>query len=175
MSAPLAFPLRIPFVEALGLELWAYAGGRAEVRIDLAAAHLNSWDVAHGGVLMTMLDVAMAHAARSAFGADPDAAPGVATVEMKTTFVRPGEGALRATAQLLHRSATLAFTEGRVVDDADRLCAHATATFKYLSALPTRGRQAKPLRRAAPPSGAQAAGGANDDGSAGGGDAGDGE
>ena len=149
VDAPLKFPLHIPFVEELGLELWAYGGGKAELRVDLADAHLNSWEVAHGGVLMTMLDVAMAHAARSIHSHAPDHGPGVATIEMKTTFLRPAEGALRAGGQLLHRTATLAFTEGSVHDDSGRLCAHATATFKYLRGLPTSGRHAKTLQRRA--------------------------
>ena len=55
MNQRIQFPVRIPFVEELGLELWAFGGGSAEVRVDLAEAHLNSWEVAHGGVLMTLL------------------------------------------------------------------------------------------------------------------------
>ena len=161
-ATPLPFPLRIPFVEQLGFELWGFGGGQAEVRMDIAETHLNSWEVAHGGVLMTLLDVAMAHAARSsgvsaaaARGLLQDAAalgPGVVTVEMKTSFMRPAEGQLRAVGQLLHRSATLAFCEGRVFDEAGALCAHATATFKSLRALPTAGRTAKPRQQAAPSS-----------------------
>jgi uncharacterized protein (TIGR00369 family) len=60
----------MPFVESLGLELHGFATGQAELRVDLDEAHLNSWEVAHGGVLMTMLDVAMAMAARSATTTD---------------------------------------------------------------------------------------------------------
>ena len=149
-KSPLPFPRRIPFVDALGLELWGFGDGQAELRVTLDESHLNSWQVAHGGLLMTLLDVAMAHAARSVVagsGGDPaDTGPGMVTVEMKTSFMRPGEGRLRAVGTLLHRTATLAFTEGRVLDDADRLCAHATATFKYLRALPTSGRQSKTLQ-----------------------------
>jgi acyl-coenzyme A thioesterase PaaI-like protein len=166
----LPFPRRIPFVEHLGFELWSFGGGRAELRLDLAEAHLNYWDVAHGGVLMTLLDVAMAHAARSSgvavdtpltSGVNPDAAasvpqdavehgPGVATIEMKTSFMRPAEGRLRAAGTLLHRTATLAFCEGSVFDEAGRLCAHATATFKYLRALSATGRHARTLQGAPP-------------------------
>jgi len=146
----LQFPLRIPFVEELGLELWAFGDGKAELRVDLAECHLNSWDVAHGGVLMTMLDVAMAHAARSVNASASDFGPGVATIEMKTSFMRPAEGRLRALGTLLHRTATMAFTEGRVFDEAGQLCAHATGTFKYLRALPTTGRHAKPLQHKPP-------------------------
>jgi uncharacterized protein (TIGR00369 family) len=150
MKQRIAFPVHIPFVEELGLELWGFGDGHAELRVDLAEAHLNSWEVAHGGVLMTMLDVAMAHAARSVNSHQPDRGPGVATIEMKTTFMRPGEGELRALGKLLHKTSTLAFTEGSVFNGDGQLCAHATATFKYLRALPTAGRQAKPLQRSEP-------------------------
>jgi uncharacterized protein (TIGR00369 family) len=147
------FPSHIPFVEALGFELHRFEGGHAELRVDLDQAHLNSWDVAHGGVLMTLLDVAMAHAARSVHAHEPDAGPGVVTVEMKTSFMRPAEGCLRAVAELLHRSTTMAFCEASVFDDDGHLCAHATGTFKYLRKLPTKGRSVKALRR--PPSAAK--------------------
>lgn len=147
MSNRLKFPVHIPFVEELGLELWAFGDGEAELRVDLAEAHLNSWEVAHGGVLMTMLDVAMAHAARSANSHEPGQGPGVATIEMKTSFMRPAEGRLCATGKLLHRTTTMAFCEGRVTDDRGALCAHASATFKYLRGLPTRDRQAKAPQR----------------------------
>jgi uncharacterized protein (TIGR00369 family) len=150
MTQRIAFPVHIPFVEELGLELWGFGDGQAELRVDLAEAHLNSWEVAHGGVLMTMLDVAMAHAARSVHSHLPDRGPGVATIEMKTTFMRPGEGELRALGKLLHKTSTLAFTEGSVFNGDGRLCAHATATFKYLRALPATGRQTKPLQRSEP-------------------------
>lgn len=146
-SARPSFAYRIPFVEALGLELHAAADGQAELRIDLTDAHLNSWEVAHGGVLMTMLDVAMAQAARSAGRHDGVGGPGVATIEMKTSFVRPAEGALRALGRLLHRTATLAFCEASLFDGEGRLCAHATGTFKFVRALPSRKAGAKPLHR----------------------------
>jgi uncharacterized protein (TIGR00369 family) len=142
----LNFPLRIPFVEELGLELHRFDGGHAEVQVDLESAHLNSWEVAHGGVLMTLLDVAMAHAARSVHAKEPDLGAGVVTVEMKTSFMQPAEGRLVAKGVVLHRSATLAFCEGSVFDAEHRLCAHATATFKYLRKLPTGGRAMKTLR-----------------------------
>lgn len=148
-SKRIAFPVRIPFVEELGLELHGFGDGKAELRVDLVEAHLNSWEVAHGGVVMTMLDVAMAHAARSVHGQSLDKLPGVATIEMKTSFVRPAEGQLRACATLLHRTSTLAFCEASLLDADDQLCAHATGTFKYLRALPTTKGGVKTQRRAA--------------------------
>lgn len=138
------FPVHIPFVQQLGLELHAIGDGEAELRLTVVEQHLNSWRVAHGGVVMTLLDVAMAHAARSVNRHLPDLGPGVVTVEMKTSFMRPGEGQLRAVGKLLHRSTTMAFCEGSIYGEGDKLCAHATGTFKYLRALPA-GRQLKAL------------------------------
>ena len=142
------FPVRVPFVESLGLELHACAHGASELRVDLADAHMNSWEVAHGGVLMTMLDVSMAHAARSVHSHDPAHAPGLVTVEMKTSFMRPAQGRLAAKAKVLHRSTTMAFCEASVFDEDHHLCAHATGTFKYLRKLPVKGGPPKsPSRR----------------------------
>lgn len=133
-SGPIPFPRSIPFAETLGLELWAFGAGHAELRLPLTAALMNSLHVGHGGVLMTMLDVVMAHAARSADAtASTPAGPGIVTVEMKTSFMRPAvHGPLRAVGHLLHGTATMAFTEARVFDSAGLLCAHATGTFKFV-------------------------------------------
>ncbi len=136
--SPLPFPVRVPFVDSLGIELHAYADGHAEIWVDLDAAHLNTWDVAHGGVVMTMLDVAMALAARSG----SSHSGGVATIEMKTSFLRPAEHRLRAVGKLLHKTSTLAFCEATLFDDRGQLCASASGTFKYLRGLLARGRLA---------------------------------
>jgi len=132
---PLEFPLDIPFVEALGMRLWRFDSGVAEIGLDLQPAMLNSWQVAHGGVLMTLLDVAMAHAARSTREGDPGGGPGLATIEMKTSFLRAAEGRLLATGTVLHVTAKIAFCEGTVRDATGAICAHATGTFKFVRAL----------------------------------------
>lgn len=148
--AGMKFPVHIPFVEHLGLELHSMADGEAELRVNLADGHLNSWEVAHGGVIMTLLDVAMAHAARSIHRQEDGMGPGVVTIEMKTSFMRPGEGELRAVGKLLHRSTTMAFCEGSVFGHDGKLCAHSTATFKYIKALPAGGRRLNTLQRTQP-------------------------
>jgi uncharacterized protein (TIGR00369 family) len=136
----MAFPVRIPFLEALGFELVRFEGGEAEIALVLRDDHLNSWGVGHGGVTMTLLDAAMAHAARSVDAAANEARPGVVTVEMKTTFMRPGIGRLLARGRLLHRTWAMAFCEGSVLGEKGELVAHATGTFKYLEGLPAGGR-----------------------------------
>ncbi|MCW5634915.1 MAG: PaaI family thioesterase [Rubrivivax sp.] len=148
-QGPLHFPVHIPFVEELGLELWHAGDGTSELRVDLDDAHMNSWEVAHGGVLMTLLDVAMAQAARTMRHEGETFGPSVATIEMKTSFVRPAEGLLTARGRLLHRTATLAFCEAGVTDEKGHLCAHSTGTFKYLRALA--GRKSRAARADAAP------------------------
>jgi uncharacterized protein (TIGR00369 family) len=133
------FKVHIPFVQALGFELQRMELGMAEIHLPLREEHNNSWGVAHGGVIMTLLDVVMAHAARSSTEPGGEPQPGVVTIEMKTTFMRPGEGRLVATGKRLHRTASMAFCEGSVHDVAGALLAHATATFKYMKGLPVGG------------------------------------
>ena len=132
---PLQFALDIPFVQALGMQLWRFDGGFAEISLDLRPEMMNSWDVAHGGVVMTLLDVVMAHAARSVRDATDHGTPGIVTVEMKTSFLRPATGRLMASGHLLHGTKSMAFCEGSVRDGSGALCAHATGTFKFLRAL----------------------------------------
>lgn len=124
------FPFEIPFLSDLGVQFVSCANGEAELRLTLLPRHMNSWQVAHGGVVMTLLDVAMAQAGRSLY----DNVAGGVTVEMKTTFVRPSKGAvLTAKGRCFHRSTTLAFCEADVLDEQGRICAKASGTFKYLS------------------------------------------
>jgi uncharacterized protein (TIGR00369 family) len=140
------FQVHIPFVEALGFELLRFANGEAEIAMTPREEHLNSWSVVHGGVSMTLLDVAMAHAARSPRDGDSVPDPrGVVTIEMKTSFMRPGLGRLVARAQVLQRTSSFAFCEGSIFDADEQRVAHATGTFKYLRALPAGGRQLKKL------------------------------
>ncbi len=138
----MAFPVPIPFVSHLGFELSRWADGEAEIRFDPAPEHLNSFQVVHGGATMTLLDVAMAHAARSI-----QQDMGCVTIEMKTSFMQAAKGSLTARGRLLHRTATMAFTEGQVFDTSGRLCAHATGTFKFVKRLPVGGKDVHALNR----------------------------
>ena len=141
MTETNSFGVHIPFVEHLGFTLHRMEAGESELRYEALPEHHNSFDVTHGGALMTLLDVAMATAARSQ---SPDM--GVVTIEMKTSFMQPARGPLVAKGRLIHRTATMAFTEGTVVDAEGRVCSHATGTFKYVRRLPVDGRNVHQLR-----------------------------
>lgn len=127
----ISFGVSIPFVEHLGFTLEHFDDGASELRYEAAPEHLNSFFVTHGGACMTLLDVTMAAAARSV-----QKEMGVVTIEMKTSFMQPARGPLAAKGRLMHRTATLAFTEATLYDAAGRACAHSTGTFKYVKRLP---------------------------------------
>lgn len=141
MTAPLkppATPPDIPFLQDLGVEFLHMDGGEAQIALNLSPRHMNSWRVTHGGVIMTLLDVAMSLAGRSL---NPDARAGV-TVEMKTSFLQPAGiagGRIVAKGKAFHRSTTMCFCEGEVWHG-DKLAAKALGTFKYLRRLDVAGR-----------------------------------
>ena len=135
MDNPLK-PSFTPFVEHLGVELVRFEKGQSEIKLDLHAHHENGLAVAHGGVIMTLLDVAMALAAKSS---DPDGL-GVVTVEMKTTFLRPAKGELYAFGWCDHYSSTMAFCRAELRDTHDRLLAQAMGTFKRMAAFNRKNR-----------------------------------
>ena len=139
------FPVHIPFVELLGFELLRWESDEAEIRFDARSEHQNSFSVVHGGALMTLLDVAMTHAARSGH---PEL--GAVTIEMKTSFMQAARGSLRALARVLHRSATMAFVEASVFDAEGGLCCHASGTFKCIRRLPVGAKASQALNGAAP-------------------------
>jgi len=121
------FGVDIPFVAELGFTLHHMQGGTSELHYEARPEHMNSFAVTHGGASMTLLDVAMATAARSD---TPEM--GVVTIEMKTSFMQPARGPLVARGRLLHRTRSTAFVEGTIHDAQGRLCSHCTGTFKYV-------------------------------------------
>jgi uncharacterized protein (TIGR00369 family) len=127
VATPKLFGVEIPFVDHLGFEMVFMEGGHSELRYLPRHEHMNSFLVTHGGAVMTLLDVAMATAARSV-----NLEIGVVTIEMKTSFMQPCKGLLTAKGRLMHRTKSMAFTEGTVFDEAGNACAHATGTFKYV-------------------------------------------
>ncbi|PAX16403.1 phenylacetic acid degradation protein [Vandammella animalimorsus] len=115
----------VPFIEHLGIEFLSYGEGASHLRIAPLPEHMNAYGMAHGGVVMTLLDVTMAFAAL-----EPDR-PGLGaiTVEMKSTFLRPSTGVLTARGRLIHRTRTLVFLEATVFNGDGQPSAQASGTF----------------------------------------------
>lgn len=121
------FAVDIPFVDLLGFELEVFDGGESRISYVPRPEHANALGMTHGGALMTLLDVAMASAARSM-----QRDKGLVTIEMKTTFMQTASGKLTCKGRLIHRSMRMAFTEASVYDAAGKHCAQSTGTFKFM-------------------------------------------
>jgi uncharacterized protein (TIGR00369 family) len=120
---------RIPFLRLLGLTQEPSAPGRSRLRLpELRGDLVNMLDAAHGGVLMTLLDVAMARAATSLADAPSRT---VVTVEMSTRFLRPGLGPLIAEGRVIGTGRSLCTCEAHVSDEGGGLVASAMGTFKF--------------------------------------------
>ncbi|MEI6183208.1 MAG: PaaI family thioesterase [Polynucleobacter sp.] len=132
--ANLGEELNVPFLKLLGVRLLSAEMGKGEILLALKPEHTNTWAVAHGGVLLTLMDVAMAVAARSADPGDRS----VATIELKNNFMQAANGILRVKADTVRTTATMAFCEAKLYNDQGEVCFMATGTFQYLKRLATR-------------------------------------
>ena len=81
----------------------------------------------HGGVIMSLLDVALCTAARTLH---PDSL-GVITIDMSTSFIGGGSGArLLAEARVLKNGRSMIFVEGEAKNEDGSLVAKAIATVR---------------------------------------------
>ena len=132
--ANLGEELNVPFLKLLGVRCLSAEMGKGEILLALKPEHTNTWDVAHGGVLLTLMDVAMAVAARSGDPGDRS----VVTVEMKNNFMQAANDILRVKADTVRRTATMAFCEAKLYNDQGEICCMATGTFQFLKRLATK-------------------------------------
>ena len=120
------FDRQIPFLELIGARAEHWEKGRAVVSIDVRPELTNSWKFAHGGVVLTLLDVAMGAAARTT-----DAkGHGIVTVNITVNFLRSCSGLLRAEGRVLRSGRSLVFCEGDVRDASGEAMAMAIGTFR---------------------------------------------
>lgn len=116
-----------PIAELLGFRLVEVDTGHAVFELQPGEQHYNPIGMVHGGIAMTLLDSAMGCAVHSHMP------PGGAytTLEAKTNLVKAitaETGTLRAIGKVVHVGSRVATAEGRLVDAAGRLHAHATTT-----------------------------------------------
>jgi uncharacterized protein (TIGR00369 family) len=131
MSGPLEFTReyqkRIPFVVHLGLKTEALGQGSARLSMPLPKHFTNSLGTAHGGIIMSLLDVALCTAARTLH---PDSI-GVVTIDMSTSFIGGGSGdRLIAEARVMKDARTMSFVEAEAKNGDGSLVAKAIGTVR---------------------------------------------
>lgn len=121
---------RVPFLRLIGARQDPNCeDGIVRVHLeDLREDLCNQLPAAHGGVLMTLLDVAMARAAVLAPGAPSSTA---VTVEMSSRFIRPGRGRIMAEGRVINQGRSLCACEAYIYDQDRNVLATAQGTFKY--------------------------------------------
>lgn len=127
---PVAGPDRhIPFLELLSVRRESVGQGVAVVAVELRPDLLNNHGGGHGGVVMTLLDSAMANAALGLI----DFTREVVTIDMHVGFMRPASGRLVATGRTTGGGRSVCFCEAELVDGTGSVVAKAMGTFRYRS------------------------------------------
>jgi len=126
MSVSRVIGRHVPFAELLGVEVVHHQPGLARLELAVRPELTNSFGSAHGGVVSTLADIALAVAAITRDGA----ARGAQTIDLTLGFIGPGKGRLRAEGRCLRAGRSIAFCEGEVHDESGALVAKAVGTFK---------------------------------------------
>ena len=118
---------KIPFVQHLKILTEELGQGTARLSLPVEKAFTNSLGTVHGGVIMSLLDVALCTAARTLH---PDST-GVITIDLSTSFIGGGSGErLFAEARVLKDARTMSFVEGEARNADGSLVAKAMATVR---------------------------------------------
>jgi len=122
------FGVHVPFIAHLGVEAQEILPGEVEAVLVLQPHHLNPMGVSHGGVLMTLLDFAMAMSAKSKA---KHQGAGM-TIDMSIAFMKGGQEKLTVKGKVLRSGKSIHFCEATVHDITGEMVAKAMGTFKLV-------------------------------------------
>ena len=117
--------------QKIGIEIIDWQDGSGAVQLRVTSDNLNPAKVVHGGVISSMLDVALAMSG-SYFPLPNSLMPGL-TLQLSIQFLagaNEADGLLTATARKTGGGASLFFAEGEVRTKNGKIIAKATGTFK---------------------------------------------
>jgi uncharacterized protein (TIGR00369 family) len=118
------FGVDVPFARYCGIVPISHEPGHTRLGLDLADFHANNHGTAHGGALLTLLDISLGSAARTFIGTP------VVTINMQVSFLSPGKGKLIGEGRVVKPGRTIIFCEGEIRDDKGELIAKASGVFK---------------------------------------------
>jgi uncharacterized protein (TIGR00369 family) len=120
---------KIPFVTHLRIQTDELGEGSARLSLPIEPHLSNSLGTAHGGVIMSLLDVALCTAARTLH---PDSR-GVITIDLSASFIGGASGArLFADARVLKDGRSMSFVEAEAKNGDGSLVAKAIATVRVI-------------------------------------------
>lgn len=115
-----------PFTEWMGVFELSCGDGEVQLQVEQRQDLNNRRQVVHGGVLATLLDSAMARAARTIDGGLEIAG----TVDLHVQFIQPAMGTLVAVGRVQSSTHSFAFCRGELRDQKGELIASAIATMR---------------------------------------------
>jgi|GEM_PF-6105318 len=118
---------RSPFTLMIGLKFVQCQGHTSSYAVESAPELLDVHETLHGGVIMSLLDAAMATAALS----DVDFLRVVVTLSLSVSFVCLAKGKLTAIGEVVGSDGAICRCKGKVFNKEGRLIATAIASFKY--------------------------------------------
>ncbi len=122
------FGIEIPFIEKMAMDVEKISEDLVHVHLELQPWQCNSFGVAHGGVMMTLLDFAMAMAAKVKHGH----LGGAMTIDMSTSFIKGGKGKMVVHGTVLKAGKSIQFCEASAYDASGDLLAKSMGTFKLV-------------------------------------------
>ena len=118
---------KIPFLTHLKIRTEDLGQGTATLSVPVEAHLTNSMGTVHGGVIMSLLDVALCTAARTLH---PESI-GVITIDLSTSFIGGATGKkLYAEARVMRDGRSMSFVEAEAKNEDGSLVAKAIATVR---------------------------------------------
>lgn len=114
------------FNDWFGTELLRFGDGEIEVGLELRAHHLNPGGIIHGGVIASLLDIAIGLALRTRLPVEF----AHVTTGLQINYLKPcRSGHVIATGTAIHQGRRTGYGEASLVDDRGRLLARASGSF----------------------------------------------
>lgn len=114
----------VPFASHCDIEDMGSLDGVSRLRIAPGPHHMNNSGIVHGGVICTLLDVAMGSAARVKAGAP------VTTVDMHVMFLAAAHGVVIAEGRVLRAGRSIFFAEAEARTESGEILARSSGVFK---------------------------------------------
>lgn len=114
------------FNEWFGTELVRFGDGEIEVSLVLKDHHLNPGGIIHGGVIASLLDIAIGLALRTRLPVEF----AHVTTQLHINYLKPcRSGRVTAIGTAIHQGRRTGYGEATLVDDRDRMLARASGSF----------------------------------------------
>lgn len=129
---------QMTFPQFVGIEYTSIQDGYAEIRLAIRPEHCNTVGNVHGGVLVTLMDMACG---LSGLGARPSPARSATTLTLNASFIAPALGpVLTATGRRTGGGKSVFFVSTDIVNSSGDVVASGQGVYRYLTRpVPTAG------------------------------------